>query len=87
MREREHIAMVRENSDGTKKKIVGDAGLILAVAVLIVSGVRSLRRQGFSWKRIIRPVLGVGISLAYISVSYYDYYVFSYGEETFYAKT
>jgi len=64
-------------------KIVGDTGFILAVTVLIVSGLRSLRRQGFSWKRIIRPVLGVGISLSYISVCYYGYYVFSYGEKTF----
>lgn len=41
-------------------------GLTLAISAMIVFGFRSIRQYGFSLKRVILPVVGIGISLVLI---------------------
>lgn len=64
-------------------KHIGDAGLLLAIAVMVSSGIRSLRKDGFSMKRVVNPIIGISISLACLIVSFYGHRTFSRMEEVF----
>ena len=48
---------------------IRDAGAILAAAAIIISGLRSIRTQGSSRRRIAMVLIGIGISLLFLTLN------------------
>lgn len=48
---------------------IRDVGAILAVAAIIISGLRSIRIQGSSRRRIAMVLIGIGISLLFLTLN------------------
>lgn len=50
-----------------------DWGLTAAIATMIIAGLRLVRKEGFTFKRLISPILGIFIAGGCLWVSFYGY--------------
>ncbi len=53
-----------------------DWGLTAAIATMIIAGLRLIRKEGFTFKRLILPAIGVCIAGGCLWVSFYGYQTF-----------
>lgn len=53
-----------------------DWGLTAAIATMIIAGIRLIRKEGLTFKRLILPAIGICIAGSCLWVSYYGYQTF-----------
>ncbi|WP_136524541.1 hypothetical protein [Geomonas ferrireducens] len=53
-----------------------DFGLTIAIATMIIAGLRLIRKEGFTFKRLILPALGICIAGGCFLISYQGYQTF-----------
>lgn len=57
-------------------RVARDWALAVAIATMIITGIRRVRRDGFTLKRLILPALGICIATSWLWISYYGYRTF-----------
>jgi len=58
-------------------RVVRDWALTAAIATMIIAGLRLIRKEGLTLKRLIMPTIGICIASGCLSVSFYGYHTFS----------
>ena len=53
--------------------LVRDVALIVVVSGTIITGIRKVRRAGFSWRRMVIPLLAIGFCVLMMTISGYGY--------------
>ena len=53
--------------------VVRDVALIVIVSGTIITGIRKVRRVGFSWRRAVTPLLAIGFWVSLMFISGYGY--------------
>ncbi len=53
-----------------------DLGLTAAIATMIIAGIRLIRKEGLTFKRLILPAVGICIAGGWLLISFYGYQAF-----------
>ncbi len=57
-------------------RLVRDTALTIAVATMIISGIRNIRKNGYTLKRLLFPAMGIFMSLLFLCMSILGYQTF-----------
>lgn len=58
-------------------RLVRDVALSVVVSGTIITGIRKVRRAGFSWRRAVTPLLAAGLCVLLMAISGYGYLTMS----------
>lgn len=58
-------------------RLIRDLSFAVAISVMIIAGIRLIRKEGFTLKRLFLPTIGICVVIGYLGVSLFVYQNFS----------